>query len=111
MAAPAGVRRKPLRRHFERHAIGSALGQRLLLVRHVVVAELATSQLTLPSLGAEDSPVDRIHFGVRFAQERIVKQSELKGQQFGIIAIELGVGISVAGVMLAIYHAFAARGR
>ena len=35
----------------------------------------------------------------------------MKGQQYGIIAIELGVGITVAGVLLAIYHAFAARGR
>ena len=31
------------------------------------------------------------------------------GQHFGIIAVELGVGITVASVMLAIYYAFAGR--
>ncbi len=31
------------------------------------------------------------------------------GQHYGILAIELGVGITVTGVMVAIYYAFAAR--
>ena len=29
----------------------------------------------------------------------------------GIILIELGVGLTVTGVLLSIYHAFAARGK
>ncbi len=35
----------------------------------------------------------------------------VKGQQLGIILIEAGVGITVTGVLLTIFHAFAARGR
>ncbi|MEZ5778882.1 MAG: Na(+)/H(+) antiporter subunit B [Paracoccaceae bacterium] len=31
------------------------------------------------------------------------------GQHYGILAVELGVGITVTGVMIAIYYAFAAR--
>ena len=33
------------------------------------------------------------------------------GQKTGIIIIEAGVGITVAGVLLSIYHAFASRAR
>jgi multicomponent Na+:H+ antiporter subunit B len=31
------------------------------------------------------------------------------GQHYGILAVELGVGVTVTGVMVAIYYAFAAR--
>ena len=31
------------------------------------------------------------------------------GQHWGILAVELGVGVTVTGVMIAIYYAFAAR--
>ena len=33
------------------------------------------------------------------------------GQHLGIFLVELGVGITVASVMIAIFYAFAARGR
>ena len=33
------------------------------------------------------------------------------GQHIGIILIELGVGITVTGVLLCVFHAFAARGK
>lgn len=33
----------------------------------------------------------------------------IHGQHYGIILVELGVGITVAGVMIAIYYAFAGR--
>jgi len=32
-----------------------------------------------------------------------------KGQHWGILAVELGVGVTVAGVMVSIYYAFASR--
>jgi multicomponent Na+:H+ antiporter subunit B len=32
-----------------------------------------------------------------------------KGQEYGILLVELGVGITVTGVMIAIYYAFAGR--
>ena len=34
-----------------------------------------------------------------------------KGQHYGILAVELGVGITVAAVMIAVYSTFAGRGR
>ena len=48
--------------------------------------------------------------GGNFLQYDVLRADPVKAQQFGIIAIEAGVGITVAGVLLAIYHAFAARG-
>ena len=49
--------------------------------------------------------------GGNFLYYNLLNANPMKGQQYGIIAIELGVGVTVAGVLLAIYHAFAARGR
>ncbi|MEM9620754.1 MAG: DUF4040 domain-containing protein [Pseudomonadota bacterium] len=48
--------------------------------------------------------------GGNFLEYSVLASDPVKGQQWGIIAIELGVGITVASVLLAIYHAFAARG-
>jgi multicomponent Na+:H+ antiporter subunit B len=48
--------------------------------------------------------------GGNFLDYSVLSSDPVAGQQWGIIIIELGVGISVAGVLLAIYHAFAARG-
>lgn len=49
--------------------------------------------------------------GGNFLEYNVLASNPVKGQQWGIIVIELGVGVTVAGVLLAIYHAFAARGR
>ncbi|MGE0624085.1 MAG: DUF4040 domain-containing protein [Pseudomonadales bacterium] len=49
--------------------------------------------------------------GGNFLEYDVLASDPVKGQQWGILLIELGVGITVAGVMLAIYHAFATRGR
>ena len=49
--------------------------------------------------------------GGDFLEYGVLADDPVKGQQWAIIAIELGVGVTVAGVLLAIYHAFAARGR
>jgi len=49
--------------------------------------------------------------GGNFLEYGVLASDPVKGQQWGLILIELGVGITVAGVMLAIFHAFAARGR
>ena len=49
--------------------------------------------------------------GGNFLDYNVLAADPVKGQQWGILVIELGVGITVAGVLLAIYHAFAARGR
>ncbi|MEM1412848.1 MAG: DUF4040 domain-containing protein [Pseudomonadota bacterium] len=49
--------------------------------------------------------------GGNFLEYNVLASTQTTAQQIGIIVIEAGVGITVAGVLLAIYHAFAARGR
>ena len=49
--------------------------------------------------------------GGNFLDYSPLSSDPVKGQQLGIILIEAGVGITVTGVLLAIFHAFAARGR
>ena len=41
----------------------------------------------------------------------LVPSDPAKGQHYGILAVELGVGMTVAAVMIAIYSTFAGRGR
>ena len=49
--------------------------------------------------------------GGNFLDYSVLASDPVKGQQLGIILIEAGVGITVTGVLLSIFHAFAARGR
>jgi multicomponent Na+:H+ antiporter subunit B len=49
--------------------------------------------------------------GGNFLDYDVLLDNTVKAQQTGIIVIEAGVGIAVAGVLMVIYHAFAARGR
>jgi multicomponent Na+:H+ antiporter subunit B len=41
----------------------------------------------------------------------VLADDPIKGQHLGILLIEAGVGITVTGVLLTIFHAFAARGK
>jgi multicomponent Na+:H+ antiporter subunit B len=52
-----------------------------------------------------------LFLGGNFLEYDVLRADPVKAQQLGIIVIEAGVGITVAGVLLAVYHAFAARGR
>ncbi len=47
--------------------------------------------------------------GGNFLDYNVLASDPVKGQQLGIILIEAGVGITVTGTLLAIFHAFAAR--
>lgn len=49
--------------------------------------------------------------GGNFLDYDVLRDDGVKAQQLGIIVIEAGVGITVAGVLLVVYHAFATRGR
>ncbi|MDJ0812781.1 MAG: DUF4040 domain-containing protein [Woeseiaceae bacterium] len=49
--------------------------------------------------------------GGNFLDYSVLSDDPVKGQQLGIILIEAGVGLTVTGVLLSIFHAFAARGR
>ena len=50
-----------------------------------------------------------IFLGAEFLNYSVLSSDPVKGQQTGIILIELGVGMTVTGVLLSIFHAFAAR--
>lgn len=52
-----------------------------------------------------------LFLGGNYLQYNVLGSDPIKAQQLGILVIEAGVGITVAGVLLAVYHAFAARGR
>ncbi|MGD8340097.1 MAG: MnhB domain-containing protein, partial [Gammaproteobacteria bacterium] len=47
--------------------------------------------------------------GGNFLDYSVLSADPVKGQQYGIILIEAGVGVTVTGVLLCIFHAFAAR--
>ncbi len=49
--------------------------------------------------------------GGKFLDYSLLASDPVTGQHIGILLIEAGVGITVTGVLLSIFHAFAARGR
>lgn len=50
-----------------------------------------------------------ILLGGNFLDYSVLLSDPVKGQQLGILVIELGVGVTVCGCLLSIFHAFAAR--
>lgn len=49
--------------------------------------------------------------GGQFLEYNVLAKDPVHGQHLGIMLIELGVGVTVAAVMVAIFFAFAGRGR
>lgn len=49
--------------------------------------------------------------GGNFLDYSVLAEDPIAGQHIGIILIELGVGVTVFGVLLSVFHAFAARGK
>jgi len=49
--------------------------------------------------------------GGNFLDYSVLASDPIVGQHAGIIIIELGVGLTVTGVLLTVFHAFAARQR
>ena len=47
--------------------------------------------------------------GGNFLDYNVLDTNAIQGQHWGIIAVELGVGVTVFGVMMAIYYSFAGR--
>jgi multicomponent Na+:H+ antiporter subunit B len=52
-----------------------------------------------------------IFLGSNFLDYSVLSSDTVHAQQMGLILIEAGVGITVTGVLLSIFHAFAARGK
>ena len=78
----------------------------LVLPRGLLTGMIAGGALLYGAVG-----VAGILLGGNFLDYSVLSSDPVKGQQIGILLIELGVGITVTGVLLSIFHAFAARGR
>ena len=81
----------------ERHAL-EVLPQKLLL------GMMAGGAVLYTGVGLAG-----IMLGGNFLDYSVLASPAVTGQQLGIILIEAGVGITVTGTLLAIFHAFAAR--
>ncbi len=49
--------------------------------------------------------------GGKYLEYNVLASTNVAGQHLGILVIELGVGMTVASVMMIIFYAFAGRGR
>lgn len=49
--------------------------------------------------------------GANYLDYSVMGSTQIKGQHLGILLVELGVGITVASIMIIIFFAFAGRGR
>ncbi len=77
-----------------------------VLPQRFLLALMASGALLYSAVG-----VAGILMGGNFLDYSVLLSDPVKGQQVGIILIEAGVGITVTGTLLAIFHAFAARER
>ena len=69
---------------------------------------------TLASLGVliyAGTGVANLMLGGKYLEYSVLATDKVAGQHLGILVIELGVGITVASVMMIIFFAFAGRGR
>lgn len=55
--------------------------------------------------------VASLMLGGKYLEYNVLASDKVAGQHLGILVIELGVGITVASVMMIIFFAFAGRGR
>ncbi|MDH3531917.1 MAG: DUF4040 domain-containing protein [Gammaproteobacteria bacterium] len=77
-----------------------------VLPQRVLLVLMACGPLIYGAVG-----IAGIALGGNFLDYSPLLSDPVKGQQLGILIIEAGVGITVTGVLLSIFHAFAARGR
>ena len=77
-----------------------------VLSRRVLTLMIAIGALLYGVVG-----VAGIVLGGNFLDYSVLMSDPVAGQHIGLLLIEAGVGITVTGVLLSIFHAFAARGR
>ncbi len=77
----------------------------MVLPQRVLLGLVAVGPLIYLAVG-----IAGMVLGGNFLDYSPLASDPVKGQQIGIILIEAGVGITVTGVLLSIFHAFAARG-
>ena len=90
---------------FILHALLEGESAALLVIpRGVLLGMAAGGALLYGAVGLAG-----IAMGGNFLDYSVLLDDPVKGQQIGIIVIEAGVGITVCGALLSIFHAFAAR--
>lgn len=77
-----------------------------VLPRGVLTGMIAGGALLYGAVG-----VAGMLLGGKFLDYSVLSSDPVSGQHLGILLIEAGVGITVTGVLLSIFHAFAARGK
>jgi multicomponent Na+:H+ antiporter subunit B len=77
-----------------------------VIPRRVLIGLMAGGAILYGAVG-----IAGIALGGNFLDYSVLLDDPVKGQQLGILLIEAGVGITVTGTLLSIFHAFAARGR
>ncbi len=87
------------------YAMLFGLGTARIIIGFPVVRVCAAVGLLIYGLVGVISLLD----GKNYLDYSVLARDPLKGQHYGIVLIELGVGITVAAVMIAIYFAFAGR--
>lgn len=90
---------------FILHALLEGEGPALTVVPLSAIAAMMASGAILYTLVG----LAGIVLGGNFLDYSVLLADSVKGQQLGILLIELGVGVTVCGCLLSIFHAFAAR--
>jgi multicomponent Na+:H+ antiporter subunit B len=89
------------------HAIVFGLeATRRLVPERVVEVMIALGVLIYAGVGVEG-----LLLGGNFLDYFVLSHNPVSGQHLGILLVEIGVCITVAGVMLMIFYLFAGRGR
>ena len=78
----------------------------LVIPQRVLLGLMAGGALVYGAVG-----VGGMLLGGNFLEYSVLADDPVKGQQLGILLIEAGVGITVTGTLISIFHAYAARGR
>jgi len=89
------------------YALTFGLRESMLLISPGLIRALAAFGVLLYG----GTGVTSFFLGGNFLNYNVLAHDPLHGQHYGIIIIELGVGITVAAVMLSIYYAFMSRSK
>jgi multicomponent Na+:H+ antiporter subunit B len=90
---------------FILYALAFGLGNAQRLIPHqLLLIMVAVGMLIYTGVGIES-----MLLGGKFLEYNVLADDPVSGQHLGIILIELGVGITVASVMLMIYYMFRSR--
>lgn len=81
----------------------------LAQLRSIVPDRLVHQLVALGVLIYAGTGVASLLLGANYLDYNALSDNAIKGQHWGILIVELGVGITVFAVMLAIFYAFAGR--